>query len=88
MLQCHRAPPCVVVTDGQFGAKSPISPPSYLGVAHQLLIQMISHFSARKIIATVVTLDDGATSHLEIALEALFAIGLTSCHACGKKYAF
>jgi Sec-independent protein secretion pathway component TatC len=49
---------------------------------------MISHFSARQIIATVVTPDDGATSHLAIALEALFAIGLTSCHACGKNDAF
>jgi hypothetical protein len=86
MLQCHRAPPCVIITDDQFGAKSPISPPSYLGVVHQLLIQMISHFSARQIIATIVTLDNGATSHLAIALEALFDIGLRSdIMSCMRK---
>jgi len=70
--------PSSSMTISKFGSKSPISPPSYIEVAQQL-VRKIRHFSDGRIIATIISPDDDTTSSsLAISSDALFAIGLTS----------
>lgn len=71
--------PTSLMTISKFGSKSPISPPSYIEVAQQL-VRKIRHFSDGRIIAQIISPDDISTtsSSLSISSDALFAIGLTS----------
>jgi hypothetical protein len=69
--------PSSLMTVSKFGSKSPVSPPSYIEVAAQL-VRKIRHFSDGRIIASIILPDDNASSSLAISSDALFAIGLTS----------
>lgn len=70
--------PTSLMTISKFGSKSPISPPSYIEVAQQL-VRKIRHFSDGRIIASIISPDDSTTSSsLALSSDALFAIGLTS----------